>query len=167
FPPAAAPPRARRTWPVWIGVGAAGLAGTLAIGLLIASRQSSGTTGSSPSASVAAEGAPSVERCEPEGRKVTDPRGRVFETWSCRTIRQGPLFLERAPGTTVGYLRSSSNWFVCQARGAQNPEGTGSTWLYTQGDDRFENDGWGWFPASSVSATWGDGPVPGMPPCTF
>ncbi|WP_217920368.1 efflux RND transporter permease subunit, partial [Actinomadura sp. BRA 177] len=121
---------------------------------------------SAPSASAAGE-APAVEHCSFEGKQVTDPNGRLFDTWSCPTAQQGPLFLEPASGTTTGYIKSSSNWFVCQKEGAANPKGSGTTWLYTQGDDRYKNGGWGWFPASSVSPTWADQPVPDIPACTF
>ncbi|NKZ08013.1 serine/threonine-protein kinase [Actinomadura latina] len=166
--PAVAPPRTRKTWPLWVGIGALGLAATLVAGLLLASNSGpSGPVGpSSPSAPAAGE-TPAVQHCSFEGKQVTDPHGRSFDTWSCRTAQQGPLFLEPGGGTTTGYIKSSSNWFVCQTDGAANPEGSGTTWLYTQGDDRYKNDGWGWYPASSVSPTWRDHPIPDIPACTF
>ncbi|MER7544102.1 serine/threonine-protein kinase [Spirillospora sp. NPDC127506] len=164
--PAAAPP-ARRTWPLWVGIGALGLAATLVTGLLIASNRGGGPSAPSAPSSPAAGRTPAAQRCSFEGRQVTDPEGRSFDTWSCRTAKQGPIFLEPAAGTRTGYLRSSTNWFVCQTEGAANPEGTGTTWLYTQGDDRYRNQGWGWYPASSVSPTWRDQPVPDIPDCTF
>ena len=166
FGPPAAVPRSRRTWPVWAGVGALALAVTLVAGVLLASN-GSGPSDPSASPSAAAGAESEVQHCEMADKQVTDPQGRLFDAWSCETERQGPLYREPAAGTTTGYLRSSSNWFVCQKEGAANPEGTGTTWLYTQGDDRYRNDGWGWFPAPSVSDTWQDGPVPDIPACTF
>ncbi|MFA1539066.1 serine/threonine-protein kinase [Actinomadura monticuli] len=168
--PAGSPRPSRRTWTLWAGIGALGLVATVAVGLLIVlnSSGSSAPPAASESETAAASGAaPPVQRCTLDGNQVTDPKGRRFDTWSCRTAQQGPLFLEPAPGTTTGYLRSSSNWFVCQTEGAANPQGKATTWLYTQGDDRYQNDGWGWYPASSVSETWQDNPVPDIPACPF
>jgi hypothetical protein len=164
------PPRpSRRTWTLWAGIGALGLVGTVAVGLVIA-LNSSGPASPGPSGSATAAkaaSAPPPQRCTRDGDQVTDPEGRRFDTWSCPTAQQGPLFLEPAPGTTTGYLRSSTNWFACQKEGAANPQGNATTWLYTQGDDRYRNDGWGWYPASSVSETWQDTPVPDIPTCPF
>jgi hypothetical protein len=161
--------RSRKGWPLWVGIGALGLAVTLVAGILIASNLSGSSGPATPSASAdaAAGESPAAQRCSFEGKQVTDPEGRLFDTWSCRTAQQGPLFLQPTAGTRTGYIKSSSNWFVCQADGAANPGGKGKTWLYTQGDDRYKNDGWGWFPASSVSPTWAEQPVPDIPPCTF
>ncbi|CNE70892.1 Putative serine/threonine-protein kinase PknA [Mycobacterium tuberculosis] len=165
--PAGAGPR--RAWPLWAGIGALALAVTVGAGVLIASSISgpSGPSAPSASAGAAAGESPAVQRCSSDGKQVTDPEGRLFDTWSCRTAKQGPLFLEPSGGTRTGYIKSSSNWFVCQADGAANPGGKGTTWLYTQGDDRYQNDGWGWFPASSVSPTWAEQPVPDIPACPF
>ncbi|GAA1797536.1 serine/threonine-protein kinase [Actinomadura chokoriensis] len=162
-------PRTRKGWPLWVGIGALGLAVTLVAGILIASNLSGSSGPATPSASAdaAAGESPAAQRCSFEGKQVTDPEGRLFDTWSCRTARRGPLFLQPTAGTRTGYIKSSSNWFVCQADGAANPGGKGKTWLYTQGDERYKNDGWGWFPASSVSPTWAEQPVPDIPPCTF
>jgi serine/threonine protein kinase len=159
------PPGARKTWPRWAGIAAIGVAATVVFGLVLALNSGSSDP-SAPSASAGGE-EPAVEHCSFEGKQVTVPQGRLFDTWSCPTAQQGPLFLKPESGTTTGYIKSSSNWFVCQTDGAANPEGKGTTWLYTQGDDRYKNGGWGWFPASSVSPTWADQPVPDIPACTF
>lgn len=160
-------PRTRKAWQLWAGIGVLGLAVTLVAGVLIASNLSGSSAPSGPSAPAAAGESPAAQRCSFVGKQVTDPEGRLFDTWSCRTARQGPLFLQPAAGPRTGYIKSSSNWFACQADGAANPGGNGTTWLYTQGDDRYKNDGWGWFPASSVSPTWAEQPVPDIPACTF
>lgn len=53
-----------------------------------------------------------------------------------------------------GYLYAGNNWFVCQARGGENPavgSARNNWWLYTQADVGYSNGGWGWFPATKVS----------------
>ncbi|MFD0684733.1 serine/threonine-protein kinase [Actinomadura fibrosa] len=154
----------RRTWPLLAGLGAVALAATITVGVLIARGKSSPEPPApSPSTSTAAD----VAHCDREGKQVTDPQGRSFDTWTCATERKGPLYAQRTPGPETGYIRSDSNWFVCQQQGAPNPGGQGTTWLYTQGDDRYTNDGWGWYPATYVSPTWTKSPIPDIPTCPF
>ena len=71
----------------------------------------------------------------------------------------------------VGYLRSTTSWFVCQIQflGSENPavgEWRNDIWLYTQGDEAYANGGWGWFPATYVSGGANYGPIPGLQQCS-
>ncbi len=163
FPPTPAPRGPRKTWPRWAGIAAIGLAATVVFGLVLA-LNSGPSDPSAPSASAAGarRGALLIR-----GQAGDRPQRPPVRHLVLPHRAAGPLFLEPASGTTTGYIKSSSNWFVCQKEGAANPKGSGTTWLYTQGDDRYKNGGWGWFPASSVSPTWADQPVPDIPACTF
>ncbi|RAY13066.1 hypothetical protein DPM19_21430 [Actinomadura craniellae] len=125
--------------------------------------------GTSTAASPLAGPTPTVSalRCERRDRDVTDPQGRTFATWTCPTERRGRVYRTPATGPATGYLSAAENWFACQLPGGPDPDGRPGTWLYTQGDDQYENEGWGWFPASFVSATWAGREVPELPPCDF
>ncbi|MBW8486593.1 serine/threonine-protein kinase [Actinomadura parmotrematis] len=168
-PAATAPAGGRRRWPVWAAAGGAMAAAVVVGGLVAWSLQSTPPRQAvaTPTVTVSTAASTPVARCTPGGRTVTDPEGRVFPTWTCDTERRGPLYEQRTDGATTGYITSSRNWFACQEEGDPAPQGRGTTWLYTQGDERYENQGWGWFPAASVSSTWQDGTVPDIPACTF
>ncbi|WP_242906917.1 serine/threonine-protein kinase [Actinomadura terrae] len=159
-----APPPPRRTpWPLWAGAAVLALTITLVTGFFIARNPSAPAAAPTKSATPSASASP-LAHCTHQGRRVTDPEGRTFDTWSCQTAQRGPLYQEPSSGPTTGYLRSTNNWFVCQRQGSTNPA---TAWLYTQGDDRYQNDGWGWFPATSVSPTWTTTPIPDLPTCPF
>ncbi|WP_210594412.1 hypothetical protein [Streptomyces sp. GESEQ-35] len=38
-------------------------------------------------------------------------------------------------------------------------------WLWTQADDAYSNNGWGWFPATKVSGGGNYQPIPGLQNC--
>ncbi|MGW1997900.1 hypothetical protein [Embleya sp. NPDC001921] len=69
----------------------------------------------------------------------------------------------------TGYLNKGRNWFVCQAESTiPNPrvgEHTNNYWLRTLADKSYANGGWGWFPATFVTAGVSGKPVPGVPIC--
>ncbi|MFJ6084068.1 hypothetical protein ACIQI8_21955 [Streptomyces sp. NPDC092369] len=55
----------------------------------------------------------------------------------------------------------------CHNYGENAPVGDARNnwWLYTQGDDAYSEDGWGWFPANKVSGGNNYEPVPGLAIC--
>jgi hypothetical protein len=109
-------------------------------------------------------GPPSV--CEAGDGSVTDVTGKSYGYWNCPVERGGSLYRTPAVSAEVtGTLRLSPSWFVCQIQGDTDPQTGGSTWLYTQGDDRFLDEGWGYIPAGLVSSSWITGAVPDLPEC--
>ncbi|MBT2211540.1 serine/threonine-protein kinase [Actinomadura sp. NEAU-AAG7] len=156
------PPPRRSPWPIWAGAATAALLVTLITGAFLIHDPS--TPAAAPTKSATPTASAPAAHCTHATRRVTDPTGRSFDTWSCQTARPGPLYQEPTSGPTTGYLRSTSNWFVCQRQGSTDPA---TAWLYTQGDDRYQNEGWGWFPATSVSPTWTTPPIPDLPTCPF
>lgn len=104
--------------------------------------------------------------CTSKGEPVTDPSGRSYNPWYCTVERTGNVYLSPDASTTAtGYLREGESWFACQVQGAPDPEGGGITWLYTQADDQYVGEGWGYFPAGSVNSSWNSEPVPDLPLC--
>jgi hypothetical protein len=74
----------------------------------------------------------------------------------------------RSPSVTAqltGTVQGPLNDFMCQTTGETDYQTGGSTWLYTQGDDRFFDEGWGYIPAGLVSSSWITGAVPDLPEC--
>ncbi|MBG0853046.1 hypothetical protein I2W78_14600 [Streptomyces spinoverrucosus] len=72
--------------------------------------------------------------------------------------------------TATGYLYAGDNWFVCQQQftDVENPpvgDARNNWWLWTQGDDAYSNNGWGWFPATKVSGGGNYQPIPGLQNC--
>lgn len=68
----------------------------------------------------------------------------------------------------TGYLYAGDNWFVCQKQAGDNEpvgDALNNWWLYTQGDDVYSRDGWGWFPANKVSGGNNYEPIPGLAVC--
>ena len=104
--------------------------------------------------------------CTPGDGTVTDVRGRTFDYWDCAVEGTGSVLQRPDPSSKVmGDLRESPSWFVCQTQGGTDPQTGGKTWLYTQGDDHYFDDGWGYFPAGLVSSSWVTGIVPDLPGC--
>ncbi|GAA0563190.1 hypothetical protein [Actinomadura livida] len=113
--------------------------------------------------------APSTDAasCARSGEPVTDATGTTFDRWYCAIERPGDLYEGPDASTPVsGYLREQESWFACQTEGTAEPEGGGTTWLYTQGDDQYTGEGWGYFPAGWVDSAWNTEPVPVLPSCT-
>ncbi|WP_141579469.1 hypothetical protein [Actinomadura sp. WMMA1423] len=106
------------------------------------------------------------ERCVNKGARVVDPNGRSYHRWYCTIERPGHVLgSPSALAAATGYLREGESWFACQVQGAPDPEGGGTTWFYTQGDEQYADEGWGYFPAGSVDSSWNNAPVPGLPLC--
>ncbi|MGI8333993.1 FGLLP motif-containing membrane protein [Actinomadura scrupuli] len=115
----------------------------------------------------AAPGTPSAAAvaCEKGSRTVTDYRGADFKVWYCPTARAGEVYRTPGGGVATGFLEAGRNWFACRRQGTPDPSGGARTWLYTQGDDVYEQRGWGWFPASSLTSAGTDPSLPGLPAC--
>jgi hypothetical protein len=122
---------------------------------------------SEPPAAETSSATPGTSLCT-AGDSKSDNGGRTFETWKCPTERSGPVYLDpEDQDVRTGELTSTVNWFACQRQVAGADGGTGTAWLYTQADEMYANEGWGWFPAASVSAAWQTGQVPDLPVCDF
>lgn len=68
----------------------------------------------------------------------------------------------------IGWIDTSSSWFVCWGRGAQHSGGN-NIWYYTQGDRSAPGEGgrqgWGFIPAVDVWTS--TDPWPGMTECNI
>ena len=103
--------------------------------------------------------------CTSNGPTVTDYWGDRWTTRNCHNYRSGYTWVGNSHS---GYLYAGNNWFVCQARGGENPavgNARNNVWLYTQGDVGYSYRGWGWFPATHVSGGGNYDPIPGLRWC--
>ncbi|MFD9354663.1 hypothetical protein [Streptomyces sp. NPDC060031] len=103
------------------------------------------------------------------GPTVRDYQGRTFSTRTCPTWTSAHVLDTRWPTAGLsGELYAGNNWVVCQAIGRENPElggGKNNYWLYTQGDVAYDQQGWGWVPATAMSYGVNWGRIPGVPDC--
>ncbi|MFJ9553911.1 hypothetical protein ACIRPH_08840 [Nocardiopsis sp. NPDC101807] len=126
--------------------------------------------------SIAAAGpASAAQGCSGAGPTVVDHHGTSWSTTYCNAWLGGNL--ERGvgrdnPGEISGYLYANRAWFVCQQQFTylENPpvgDYRNNWWLYTQGDEAYLDQGWGWFPAVNVSGGGNYEPIPGLRHCGF
>jgi hypothetical protein len=116
---------------------------------------------------VASSPAQAYSGCWGSGGAHTDYWGNTYGTRWCNAYSSGYM---RAHGSNVGYLYAGNSWFVCQHQwvGYENPavgSARNNWWLYTQGDDAYQYNGWGWFPATRISGGVNYGPIPGLRDC--
>jgi hypothetical protein len=124
----------------------------------------------SASATTAVGSTPAVPsgRCLPMAKEVKDTITGVqwHRVWYCRSTAGAPQY-SNADGTTmVGWMVTTTSWFLCYRRGARGQDGS-DVWYYTQGDYTATGwearKAWGYTPARYVQAV----PVPfdGVPAC--
>lgn len=153
----------------WVASGAVVVGAAAVLGWLVAGHGSTPAARSSATPTAGTDSpapAENVQRCRRGSHPVRDYKGRTFATWTCATEKTGAVYLTPAVGEITGYLKAPENWFVCQRAGALTSDGQRTVWVYTQGDDHYRNQGWGWFPATSVSSTWKDQTIPDLPACS-
>jgi hypothetical protein len=112
----------------------------------------------------AAYGAPD---CERRIETHTDYTGKKFTlAFYCGNRGGAPLYAGTNTNTVIGYMDSTTSWFVCYNTGATHAGGN-NVWYYTQGDRSSSGQsgrkGWGYMPAVNV---WTDyDPYPNIPHC--
>ncbi|MFJ9097803.1 hypothetical protein ACIRJM_04745 [Streptomyces sp. NPDC102405] len=103
--------------------------------------------------------------CWGNAGQKTGPGGQTYSARYCHNYQGNTV----GQGTRVtGYLYAGDNWFVCQLKAGENePVGSARNnwWLFTQGDEAYDDGGWGWFPANKVSGGNNYEPIPGLPLC--
>jgi hypothetical protein len=106
--------------------------------------------------------------CTKKTMSVSDPN--TGQSWSsvytCGNTGGAALYLGSNPANVIGWMDSTTSWFVCYARGAQHSGGN-NIWYYTQGD-RYASgysarNKWGYMPAVNLTTT--TDPNPGVPMC--
>ncbi|GAB2987772.1 hypothetical protein GCM10023080_061720 [Streptomyces pseudoechinosporeus] len=105
--------------------------------------------------------------CWGNAGQKTGPNGNTYTARYCHNYQGSEVGI----GTTVtGYLYAGDNWFTCQQQFTDRPnppvgDARNNWWLWTQGDEGYSNNGWGWFPATKVSGGGNYEPIPGLPNC--
>ncbi|MFC7403663.1 hypothetical protein [Georgenia alba] len=120
----------------------------------------------SPTVGATASAATATASCW-DGPNVTDYQGSTYDTSICPTWKGSVVGFG---STDTGYLYAGNNFVVCQQRGGENPQHGGARndiWLYTQGDEQYQDSGWGWLPATVVSYGGDYQPIPGVPWCRW
>jgi DNA-binding SARP family transcriptional activator len=122
---------------------------------------------------------PRAAPCTAQTRRVTDYRGRAFNSvYHCRQLVGSNLYANPAdlgPLEDVSFMTAADDvWVVCQIRGRPDPvvtHRTSSWWLYAQGDtvSRGNHYGyyaaWAFLPATVLAQGEEDRAVPGVPLC--
>ncbi|MFC7978113.1 hypothetical protein ACFUT3_23090 [Streptomyces cinereoruber] len=155
---------------------AALLAVLFGTGAVQASSPQAGTTVRAVrSAPPAAEAAPPAARASCTARNVSHDDAYTGRTWTrdwvCGNRAGAPLYgcasFIAACGV-IGWIDTSTSWFVCWGRGAAH-NGGNDIWYYTMGDrvapGRDGNHGWGFIPAVDVWTS--TDPWPGMTECNI
>ncbi|AKJ31819.1 M23 family metallopeptidase [Caldimonas brevitalea] len=115
---------------------------------------------------------PGIPECRPDmwqaRKNVSDPNtGKSWSTvWYANNDGAARLYREANSNTHIGYLDSTTSYFVCHTRGATHAGGN-NVWYYTQGDRSTPGHearrGWGYLPAVN---TWTrQDPYDSIPPC--
>ena len=86
--------------------------------------------------------------------------------WYCGNDPGSPLYAEPDAETMVGWMDTTTSWFVCYRHGARHGRGD-DVWYYTQGDrvvsPHAARKAWGFMPADFLHAS--ADPFPGVPRC--
>ncbi|NEA72026.1 hypothetical protein [Streptomyces sp. SID13588] len=115
---------------------------------------------------------PGVPPCAPDmwqsNESQTDYAGQYWPAdWYSHSRAGAALYAGPDASTTVGYMDSTTSWFVCYAHGAQHAGGN-DVWYYTQGDRVVGGQGsrraWGYMPAVDVSTR--QDPYDSIPACS-
>lgn len=126
---------------------------------------------SGPEASLGvAESAATATSCDPKSGRFEDPNTGIVWTgaFNCHNGAGAPLYADPNKATVVGWMDTTTSWFVCYARGAVHG-GNNDVWYYTRGDraasGQSARKGWGYMPAQHLT-TQVD-PYPGIPECPW
>ncbi|MEU9585534.1 hypothetical protein [Streptomyces werraensis] len=137
--------------------------------------QADRTIRATPSASRGADAAPPAPQASCTARNVSHYDAWTGRTWSrdwvCGNRAGAPLygcasFIAACP--VIGWIDTSSSWFVCWGRGAWH-NGGNNVWYYTMGDrvapGQDVHHAWGFIPAVDVWTS--TDPWPGMTECNI
>lgn len=103
------------------------------------------------------------------GDAVGDEGPIVLPAYVCATWVGTYVYAEPDPlSRRTGFLWAGNNWFVCQTRGAENPDLgepiESDIWIYTQGDVIHDGSGaWGWIPANAIANAQAYAALPTLP----
>ncbi|MER8235160.1 hypothetical protein [Streptomyces sp. NPDC094049] len=133
------------------------------------------TTGAAVSAPPTTEAAPLAAQVSCTARNVSHYDAYTGRTWTrdwvCGNRAGAPLYgcaSFIAACSAIGWIDTSTSWFVCWGRGAAHSGGN-NIWYYTMGDriapGRERTHGWGFIPAVDVWTS--TDPWPGMTECNI